>query len=161
MRSPDQWPGPAVRVANSAAPQRAAWQHVQGRLDGLGREAFPHVVRRRATEASGNRLGRAPSGQVRLDIPPQPGIQEFAWPPRRPRPCRRRRVGGASPIGVAPRRVPGRLTADRAGRPPQHRGHGPQRIALGQSQAQSLTFFDTHVRIVFLWHGKTFAHPGR
>ncbi len=41
------------------APQGSAGQHIQPRIDGLGREVFLHVVRIRASEAPGNLLGRA------------------------------------------------------------------------------------------------------
>ena len=63
------------------APQRATGQHIQPHIDGLGRELFPHVVRIRASETSGNLLGRAALGQLRPHILPQPGIQEFAGAP--------------------------------------------------------------------------------
>ena len=60
------------------APQGAAGQHIEPHIDRLGRELFPHVVRRRALKASGHLLGRAALGQLRPHIRPQPGIQECA-----------------------------------------------------------------------------------
>ena len=54
----------------------------------------------------------------------------------------------------------GVLTAYGAGGSPQHRSHRPQRIAVGQSQTQGLTFFSTHMSIGSRSHGNTVAHPG-
>ena len=143
------------------AAQGAAWQHIQRRIDGLGRELFPHVVRIRASEASGNLLGRAALAQVGPDILPQPGIQEFARPPRLTgsggRLCLRR----AGAIGAAPRRVAGQLAAHGAGRSSQHPRHRPQRMAVGQPQTQGLTFFGTHVScsIVLAWQHRSPSGP--
>ena len=64
------------------AAQGTAGQHLQRRIDGLGREVFVHVVRIRASEASGNLFRRAALSQLCLDILPQPGVQEFARSPR-------------------------------------------------------------------------------
>jgi len=97
------------------APQGAAWQHIQRRIDGLGREVSPHVVRIRASEAPGNLFGRAALSQVYPDVLPQPGGHEFPRPPRLTCPgccqCLRR----AGPIESAPRYVAGQLTAHGAG----------------------------------------------
>ena len=97
------------------APQDAAGQHLQARIDGLGRQLFAHVVRIRALEPSGNLLGRAALGQMRPHVLPQPGIQEFTWSPRLtcvgdgPRLCR------AGAIGVPSRGVAAQLAAHGAG----------------------------------------------
>ena len=105
IRSPAQWPG-TVQVTTSAgraaispscprptcrarltprrqqcAAQGSAWQHIQRRIDGLGREVSSHVVRIRAAKASGNLFGRAALGQVGPDILPQPRVEEFARSP--------------------------------------------------------------------------------
>ena len=142
------------------AAQGAARQDVQARIERLRREVFLHVVRIRASEASSNLLGRAASAQVCPDILPEPGIQEFAWAPGLTRPGRRQVLRCAGPIGSVLPRVAGQLTAHRAWGAPQHRRHRPQRIALGQSQAQGFTFLDTHVRVALLWHGNTVADQG-
>ena len=60
------------------ATQGTSWQHIQPRIDGLGRELFPHVVRIRVSEASGNLFRRAALSQMGLDILPQPRVQECA-----------------------------------------------------------------------------------
>jgi hypothetical protein len=133
-------------------------QHVQGHIDRFRREAFPHVVRVLASEASSNLFGRAPLGQAGADIPPQPRVQELARPPRLMRPGRRQGLRGAGPIRLAPR-VARVFPAHGAGRAPQHRGHRPQRMAEGQSQTQGLTFFDAHVRVALV-HGNTLADHG-
>jgi len=101
------------------APQGAAGQHIQARIDGLGRQLFAHVVRIRALEPSGNLLGRAALGQMRSDVLPQPGIQEFARSPRLTGSGGGLRLSGAGPIGTAPRRVAGVFAAQGAGRSAQ------------------------------------------
>ena len=60
------------------APQGAAEQHRQAHIDGFGREVFPHVVRIRTLETSGNLFGRVALSQMLPHIRPQPGIQECA-----------------------------------------------------------------------------------
>ena len=85
--------------------QRAAWQHRQCRVDGLGRKLFPHVVRIRASKAPSNLFGRAALGQVYPDVLPQPGVEKFARPPRLTGPDSRQRLRRAGPIGSAPRYV--------------------------------------------------------
>ena len=99
------------------APQGSTWQHVQGDIDGFGREAFPHVLRMLATEASGNLFGRASVEQVGSDIAPQPGTQEFARAASLTRPSRRPSVSGAGPIGIALGRITGRFATYRTGYP--------------------------------------------
>jgi hypothetical protein len=141
------------------APQEAAWQHIQARIDGLGRKLFPHVARIRAFEPPGNLLGRAALGQLRPHILPQPGIQKFARPPRLTSPRRRQGVRRAGPIRSS-HRVAGVLAAQGAGRPPQHPRHRSQRLAVGQAQAQGFTCFGTHVSVGSRSHGNTVAHPG-
>ena len=74
------------------APEGAAWQHIQARIDRLGRQLCAHVVRIRPLEPSGNLLGRAPLGQMHPHVLPQPGGQEFAWSPRLTGPTGRQRV---------------------------------------------------------------------
>ena len=64
------------------------------------------------------------------------------------------------PDTVAAHRVAGQLAAHGAGRSPQHRRHRPQRMAVGQPQAQGFTFFGTQVSIGSRSHGNTVAHPG-
>ena len=60
------------------APEGSVGQHIEPRIEGLGRELFPHVVRIRVSEASGNLFRRAALSQLCLDILPQPGGQECA-----------------------------------------------------------------------------------
>ena len=48
--------------------QASTRQHIQGCIDGLCREALPHVVRILAAEAYRNLLGRTPLAQVGMDI---------------------------------------------------------------------------------------------
>lgn len=141
------------------APQRAAWQHIQARVDGLGRQLFTPIVRIRAFEPSGNLLGRTALGQLRPHVLPQPGIQEFARPPRLTSSSRRQGLRRAGPIR-SPHRVPGVLAAHGAGRSPQHRRHRPQRMAAGQPQTQGFTFFSTHVSTGSRSHGNTVTHQG-
>jgi hypothetical protein len=62
--------------------------------------------------------------QVGSDVP-QPGIQEFAQPPRLSRPSGRLRVSGAGPIRVALCRVTGSLATEGAGGSPQYGRHPP------------------------------------
>jgi hypothetical protein len=95
-------------------PQFATGQHIQAHIDGLRRQLFPHVARIRASEASGNLFGRAALRQLCLDILPQPGIQEFARPPRLTGSGSRLGLCGAGPIGMASRRVAGVFAAQRA-----------------------------------------------
>jgi hypothetical protein len=121
---------------------------------------FSHVVRILASETSGNLFGRAPAGQVSPDVPPQPGVQEFARSSRLTPPGRRQRVPRTGPIRLPPGGVAGKLAAHGAGRSPQDRGHRSQRLPLEQAQAQGLTFFETQVCIKFLWHGNTLADYG-
>ena len=89
------------------APQRAAWQHIQARIDGLCRELFPHVVRIRACETPGNLLRRAALGQVGTHILPQPGIQEFTGAPGLTGSGGRQRLGCTGAIRMAPCPVAG------------------------------------------------------
>jgi len=96
------------------APQDAAGQHIQAHIDGLGRELFPHVIRIRASEASGNLFGRAALSQMGPDILPEPEDHEFARPPRLMRPSRRQGVRRAGTIR-SPHRVAGVLAAHGAG----------------------------------------------
>jgi hypothetical protein len=104
-----------TQSGQQCAPQRATRQHIESRVDRLGRELCVQVIRIRASEASGNLLRRAALSQLRLDILPQPGSQECARPPRLTglgsRQCLRR----AGPIGSAPRRGAGIVTAQGAG----------------------------------------------
>lgn len=129
------------------APQGSPWQHIQRRIDGLCREVFAHVVRILASEASSNLFGRAALSQVCPDVLPQPGVQKFARSPWLTSPGGCQRVRRAGTIGSAPYRVAGRLAAHGARGSSQHPGHHPQRMAMGQAQAQSLTVFRTHVSI--------------
>lgn len=136
----------------------AAQQEIQARIDRLRRESLPHIVRKRASEAPGYLFGRTASAQVGPDILPEPRVQECAWSTRLPRPGHRQVLRGAGSIRVAPRVARG-FAAHRVGGAPQHARDRLQSIALGQSQAQSFTFCDTHVRIAGLSHGNTIAHP--
>ena len=166
---------PSIRAARSRAArfarltecrqqfltQRSPWQHIQGRVDGFGREVFPHLVRIRASEASDNLLGRAALAQVGPDILPEPRVQEFAWPPRLTRSADRVGLRRAGTIGMAACCVAGIFAAQRAGRPPQDPRQPAQRLPLGQAQTHGLTVFGAQVRIQSLWHGNTLALPGR
>ena len=60
------------------APQSATGQHIQAGIDRLGRQLFAHVARILALEPP----GRAVLGQMGLVVLSQPGILEFARPPR-------------------------------------------------------------------------------
>ena len=142
------------------APQDSAWQHRQAHIDGLGREVFPHVVRIRTLETSGNLFGRVALSQMLPHIRPQPGIQECAGSPglrgeRRPGPVPYRRDRGGPACGCGPTRgsrcwgrVPTFWPSSGAN------GHG-------QPQAQRLTVFRTHVSRGSFWHGNTVAHSGQ
>ena len=141
-------------------PQIAPWQHIQRGIDRLGREAFAHVVRIRASEPPGNLLGRAALSQVGPDILPQPGIQECAPPPGLACSAGRLGVRGAGTIGMAACRVAGIFTAQRAGGPAQQSCQPPQRLPLGQAQTDGFTFVGAQVRILSLCHGNTLAHQG-
>jgi len=77
----------------------------------------------------------------------QPGIQDFPRSSRLTGSDGRLGVSGVGPIGTAPRGVARRLAAHGAGGSPQHPGHRSQRMALGQSQTQGLTFFGSPVSI--------------
>ena len=143
------------------APQGAAWQHIQARIDGLCRELFPHVVRIRAFEAPGNLFGRAALGQVgpaHTATARDPGVCGSAVADRLGRPpasvpCRRDTGGPASLL-----RADSRLRV--LGARPNTVGHRPQRMAVGQAQTQGLTFFGTQVCIASRSHGNTVAHQG-
>ena len=63
-------------------------------------------------------------------------------------------------IGVASRGVAGRLAVHGAGGASQHPRHRPERVAVGQAQAQGFRFFGTHVSVGSRSHGNTVAHPG-
>jgi hypothetical protein len=93
-----------------------------------------------------------------LDVLPQPGVHEVyagtAADAPGPPPWWGRRTGT---IRLASRCVADILAAHGAGSPPQHRRHGPQRLAVGQVQAQGLTFCVTQMRIASLCHGNTVA----
>ena len=143
------------------APQRTTGQHIQRDIDRLGRELFPHVVRIRASETSGNLLGRAALGQLRPHVLPQLGIQEFAgspWLTGSGSGLGLRRTGA---IEVASRAVASRLAAHGAGGASQHPRHRPERVALSQAEAQGLTIGVTQVRVTLLCHGNTVAYQGR
>ena len=150
-----------TQCGQQLAPQRAAGQDIQAHIDGLGRELFAHVVRIRVSKSPRNLLGRAALGQLRLYVLPQPGIQEFARPPRLTGSGGCLRLSGAGPIGTAPRRVAGVFAAQGAGRSAQDPGQRTQRRSLGQPQTHGLTVFRTQVCIAFRWHGNTLAHQGR
>jgi len=117
------------------AAQGAARQHVQGHIDGFGREAFPHVVRILVAKPSSNLFRRAPTGQACSDIPPQPGVQEFARPPGVTAPDGGQAVRRTGTIRLPPSGVAGVLAAHAARRSPQDGGHRSQRLPLGQAQA--------------------------
>lgn len=138
--------------------QGSAWQHIQAHIDGLRRDVLSHVVRTRASEASGNLLGRAARRQMRPHILSQPRVEEF---PRAPWVS-----GFGRPLGSSP------YTRDRDGpvwcsgptRGSRCWGHVPiprhrsERMAMGQAQAHGFTFFGTHVSIGSCSHGNTVAH---
>ena len=142
------------------APQGSAGQHIEPHLDRLGRELFPHVVRIRALETSGTLLGRAALGPLRPHVLPQPGIQEFAGSPWLTGSGGRLDLRRTGAIGAAPRAVASRLAAHGAGGASQHPRPRPERMAVGQAQAQGLTFFRTHVCVGSRSHDNTVAHQG-
>ncbi len=150
-----------TQCGQQCTPQFAPGQHIQAHIDGLRRQLFPHVVRIRALEPSGNLLGRAALGQLRPHVLPQPGIQEFARSPWLTGSGGRQRLRRAGPIGAAAHRVAGLLAAHGAGRSSQHPRHRPQRMAAGQPQTQGFTFFGTQMSIGSCSHGNTLAHQGR
>jgi len=141
------------------AAQGSAGQHIQTHLDRLGREMFAHVVRIRASEASGNLLGRAALGQLRPHVLPQPGIQEFARASGLTGSGGRQRLCRAGTIGRA-HRVTGVLAAQGARGSPQHPRHRSQRLAMGQTQTQGFTFFRIHVSVGSCSHDNTVTHLG-
>jgi len=61
--------------------QRATWQHVQGRVDGFGREVFLPVARLRVSAAPGKLFGRTHLDQMGPDILPPPRVQQCTRPP--------------------------------------------------------------------------------
>jgi hypothetical protein len=150
---------PALEIGVPCAPQGTAWQHIQAHIDGLRRQLFPHIVRIRAFEPPGNLLGRTAVGQLSSHVLPQPGVEQFAWPPWLTSPDGRQRLCRAGTIGRA-HRVAGVLAAHGARRSPQHPRNRPQRMAKGQTHTQGFTFFGTHVSIGSCLHGNTVAHPG-
>ena len=103
------------------------------------------------SEAAGNLFGREAPSQVCPDGLPQPGVQEYVLTPWLTVP--------GPPPGCTPYRHDTVSPLPRWG-PTQHRRHRPQRMAVGQSQAHGLTFFDTHVRIACLGPGNTVADQG-
>ncbi len=133
--------------SQSFAPQRPPRQQVQRRVEGFGREVFPHVVRIRASEASGNLLGRAALRQLCCDVLPQPWVEEFpgaSWVMRSGRRMTLRRTG---PIGMASCAVPSHFAAHGTRSPSQDPRHRSERMAVGQTQTHSLTFFGTQVSV--------------
>ena len=100
--------------------------HIQAHIEGLGQKLFPHVVRIRASKAPGNLFGHTALGQVRPEVLPLPGGQEFLLPLWLTGPGCPQRLCRADTIRVAPRRVAGGLAAHGAGAPPQHRRLRPQ-----------------------------------
>jgi hypothetical protein len=100
------------------APQGSTGQHVEPRIEGLGRAMLAHVVRIRMSETSGNLFGRAALPQLGLDRLPQPGIQEFPLPPGLTRSGGGQGLRRAGAIGAAPRGVASRLAAEGAGGTP-------------------------------------------
>lgn len=142
------------------APQAPPWQHIQGRVDGFGREVFAHVIRIRASETPSNLLRRAACGQLCGDVLPQPRVEEFpdaSWvmgSGRRVALCR------AGAIGTASGRVPGHLATQGTGGSAQDSGHRTERMAVGQAQTHGLTFFRSQVSVRSRMHGNTLAHRG-
>ena len=119
IRAPRPRPARFARLTQrrqQCAPQRVARQHIEPRIDRLGREVLPHVVRIRALKPPGNLLGRAALGQMYSDVLSQPGIQEFARSPRLTGSGGCLRLSGAGTIGTALRRVTGVFAAQGAGR---------------------------------------------
>jgi hypothetical protein len=138
--------------------QGAAGQHIQARIDGLGRELVPHVVRIRASEASGDLLWRAALSQMAPHVLPEPRIQEFPraqWVTGSGGRLDLRRTGA---LGTASCGVPGHLAAHVAGGTSQYPRHRSERMAVGQAQTQGLTFVSTQVCVALFWHGNTVAH---
>jgi len=143
------------------APQGATGQDIQARIDGLGRQLFPHVIRIRAAKPPGNLFGRAALSQLCLDVLPQPGVRKFPRSPGLTGSGGSLGLSGARPVGSAPRHVADHLAAHGAGRASQHPRHRPHRMAVGQSQTQRFTFVDTQVAIGSRVHGNTLAQLGR
>ena len=97
------------------APQDSAWQQRQAHIDGFGREVFPHVVRIRTLETSGNLFGRVALRQMLPHIRPQPGIQECAGAPGLTGSSGGLDLCRTGAIRAASRAVAGRLAAHGAG----------------------------------------------
>ena len=140
------------------APQRAAGQHIEPRIDRLGREVLAHVVRIRALKPPSNLLRRAALPQMCLDILPQPRLHQFARPPRLTGSGGGLRLSGAGTIGTVPRRVAGVFAAHGAGRSAQDPRHRSERMAVGQAQTQGFTVFSTQVCVAVFSHDNTVAH---
>ena len=115
-------------------PQASPRQHIQGRVDGFGREVFLHVIRIRASEAASNLFGRAALSQLCGDVLPQPRVEEFSDASRVMRSSRRVALRRAGAIGTASSRVPGDLTTQGAGGSSQDLGHRSERMAVGQPE---------------------------
>ena len=139
--------------------QRPSREHIQASIDSFRRQLFAHIIRIRASQASGNLLGRVALPELALDVRPQPGITEFPEAPWLPSSRRRQCVRRASSIRSLPG-VAGHLAADGAGISSQYPCHLPQRMAGGEAEAQGFTFFGTQVAVGSGSHSNTVAHQG-
>jgi len=141
-------------------PQDSTRQHIQGCVDGFGREVFPHVIRIRASKTASNLFGRAASGQLCGDVLPQPRVEEFPRAPWVMGSGRRVVLRRASAIGTASDRVSDHLATQGGGGTAQDPCHRSKRMAGCQAQAQGFTFVGTQMSIRFRMHGNTVAHLG-
>jgi hypothetical protein len=91
-----------TQCGQQCAPQGAAGQHSQRRIDGQAESCLPmssgHARWRRPAICSGEQ----PWGQMCLDILPQPGVEEYARSPRLTGPSCRQRLRRAGSIGSSP-----------------------------------------------------------
>lgn len=105
--------------------QRSPWEHIQAGIDGFRRDPFAHVGRILSSKAPRNLFRRMAMVQLALHIAPQPGIEEFSWPPSLATSGRGQGLGRTGTIRLPLRGIAAALTTQGAWRPPQDGGHRP------------------------------------